>query len=83
MQPAREAASLNTGVSTKCTGVLLATARANAVGPNGTKIQVRALIDPDSQLSLITRALCKQLLLTCRTVTVKRVIRSCIATYDR
>ena len=40
------AVSLNSGVSTKCTGVLLATAKVNALGPNGTKIQVRALIDP-------------------------------------
>ena len=32
------AVSLNSGVSTKCTGVLLATARVNALSPNGTKI---------------------------------------------
>ena len=45
-QSAHQAVSLNSGGSTKCTGVLLATARVNALGPNGTKIQVRALIDP-------------------------------------
>ena len=39
-QTASLTVSLNSGVSTKCTGVLLATARVNALGPNGTKIQV-------------------------------------------
>ena len=48
-------------------GVLLATAGVNAIGPNGTKIQVRALINLGSQISLITQALCNQLLLNCRT----------------
>ena len=52
---------------TKCTGVLLATARVNALGPNGTKIQVRALIDPGSQISLVTQAMCNLLSLNCRT----------------
>ena len=67
IQSASQAASLNSVVSTKCTGVLLATARVNALGPNGTKIQVRALIDPGSQISLVTQALCNLLSLNCRT----------------
>ena len=62
IQSAHQAVSLNTGVSTKGTGVLLATARVYAVGLNGTKIQVRALIDPGSEISLITQALCNQFL---------------------
>ena len=62
-----QAVSLNSGVSTKCTGVPLATAMVNALGPNGTKIQVRALIDPGSQISLVTQALCNLLSLNCRT----------------
>ena len=66
-QSASHAVSLNSGVSTKCTGVLLATARVNAIGPIGTKIQVRALIDPGSQISLVTQALCNLHSLNCRT----------------
>ena len=58
---------LNSRVSTKCAGVFLATARVNALGPNGTKIQARALIDPGSQISLVTQALCNLLSLNCRT----------------
>ena len=57
-QSASHAVSFNSGVNTKCTEVLLATARVNALGPNGTKIQVRALIDPGSQISLVTQAFC-------------------------
>ena len=64
---ASQAVSLNSGVSTKCTGVLLATARVNALGSNGTKILVRALIDPGSQISLVTQDLCNLLSLNCRT----------------
>ena len=64
-ESASQAVSLNSVVSTKCT-VLLAT-RVNALGPNGTKIQVRALIDPGSQISLVTQALCNLLSLNCRT----------------
>ena len=66
-QSALRAVSLNSGEGTKCTGVLLATARVHALGPNGTKIQVRALIDPGSQISLVTQALCNLLSLNCRT----------------
>ena len=66
-QSASHAVSLNSRVSTKCTGVLLATARVNALGPNGTKIQVRALIDPESQIPLVTQASCNLLSLNCRT----------------
>ena len=44
---------------------LSATARVNALGPNGTKIQVRALIDPESQISFVTQALCNLLSLNC------------------
>ena len=47
--------------------ILLATARVNALGLNGTKIQVRALIDPGSQISLVTQALCNLHSLNCRT----------------
>ena len=36
-QSAHQPVSLNSGESTKCTGVLLATARVNAFGPNETK----------------------------------------------
>ena len=64
-QPAHQSASLNTDVSIKCKGVLLT--RVNTIGPNGIKIQVRALIDSGSQISLITQTLCNQLLLNCRT----------------
>ena len=66
-QSASLAFSLNSEVSTKCTGVLLATARVNDLGPNGTKIQVRALIDPGSPIPLVTQALCNLLSLNCRT----------------
>ena len=66
-QYALQAVSPNSGESTKYTGVLLATARVNALGPNGTKIQVRALIDPGSQIPLVTQALCNLLSLNCRT----------------
>ena len=66
-QSAFHAVSLNSGISTKCTGVLLATARVNVLGPNGTKIQVHALIDPGSQISLLIQALCNLLSLNCRT----------------
>ena len=67
IQSASQAVSLNSGVSTKCTGVLLANARVNALGPNGTKIQVRVLIDLGSQISLVIQALCNSLSLNCRT----------------
>ena len=67
IQTAPQVTSHNTGVSTKGTGVLLLTARVNVIGPNGTKIQVRALIDPGSQIFLITQALCNLLSLNCRT----------------
>ena len=66
-QSASQAVSLNSGVSTKCTGELLATPWVNALGLNGTKIQVRVLIDPGSQISLVTQALCNLLSLNCRT----------------
>ena len=66
-QSAHQAVSLNSGESTKCTGVLSATAWVNALGPNGTIIQVRALIDPGSQISLVTKAMCNLLSLNCRT----------------
>ena len=66
-QSASHAVSLNSRVSTKCTGVLLAIARVNALCPNGTKIQVRSLIDPGSQISLVTQVLCNLLSLNCRT----------------
>ena len=67
IQSAHQAVSLNSGESTKCTGVLLATSRVNALSPNGTKIQVRPLIDPVSQISLVTQAMCILLSLNCRT----------------
>ena len=51
---ASQAVSLNSGVSTKCTGVLFATARVNALGPN-------------NKISLVTEALCNSLSLNCRT----------------
>ena len=45
---------LNSGVSTKCTGVLLATARViYDVGLDGTQIHVRALIDLDLKSHLL------------------------------
>ena len=66
-QSAHQAVSLNSGESTKCTGVLLATARVNALGPNGTKILVLALIDPGSHISLVTQAMCNLLSLNSRT----------------
>ena len=56
-QSASHAVSLNSGVSTKCTGVLLATARVDALGPNGTKIPVRALIDPGLHKPCVTYSL--------------------------
>ena len=45
----------------------MASARINVIGPNGTKIQVRALTYPGSQISLIIQALYNQLLLNFRT----------------
>ena len=67
IQSAHQAVSFDSEESTQCTGVLLATARVNALGPNGTKIQVRGLIDPGSQISLVTQASCNLLSLNCRT----------------
>ena len=45
--------------------ILLATDRINAIGLNGTRLSVRALIDPGSQISLITKSLCNILSLKC------------------
>ena len=58
---ASQIASPTTNTSRKSTGVLLATARVNDVSHNGTKLLIRALIDPCSQVSLVTQALCNQL----------------------
>ena len=70
MTSASQIASPTINVSRKSTGVLLVTARVHTVSHNGSKLLIRVLIDPCSQVLLVTQALSNQLSLNLKTTHV-------------
>ena len=70
--PPNVVTTMSVGISVgNSKGVLLSTALIQVIGPHGIQLFARALIDPCSQVSIITRSLCQRLQLKQRAASVK------------